>query len=435
MLRKNGLALVAACAALACAGLVRAADTATASDVPTSSAFSSNQPVLLDEVGVDAAGDSVPARKPLMWLLDKANLAKPLDDAGINIYGYVEGSWTFDVNHPSAGVIAGRAFDVQEQSITLNQLDLTIERTVDTTKNKFDVGFRLEQIYGADAAFIHSNGLTTYSPSKIGAARKPKNQYDLNQAYIDFAVPVGQGMGIRVGKWNTLLGYEVISPTGNALYSHSFLFTQLPYTHTGVLVSYNLSDTMSVTGGFTRGWDQSLEDVNGSLDVTGQIKYAHDKFAMYVNAISGPERPSGTTSGWRTVIDFIGVYNYSDNLVLAVNADYGFEPQVDAGKTAQWYGAAVYAGYKITDMFTLNVRGEWFDDQDGAAPASFSPGQPNQFYEATIGMAIKPFAQSNLGSGLVFRPEIRWDYADKPAWTGNDTHNQLTFAIEAYYAF
>jgi hypothetical protein len=432
MLRRKGLALVAACAALACGGLVRAADTASSSDVQTPSAYSTNQPVMMDEA---APADSAPARKPLMWLLDKAGVAKTLDDAGINIYGYVEGSWSYSANHPAGSFIGGRAFDYQEQSIILNQLDLTVERTVDTTKGKFDVGFRVEQIYGTDASLIHSNGMTVYSPTKIGLFGHPKEQYDLNQAYIDLAVPVGKGLLVRIGKWNTLLGYEVISPNGNALYSHSFLFTQLPFTQTGVLATYNLTDNIGVTGGFSRGWDQALDDVNGSLDATGQIKYVKDKIALYLNGITGPERPSGTTSGWRTVFDFIGVYNYSDNLTLALNADYGFEPQIDFGKTGQWYGAAVYAGYKITDMFTLNARGEWFDDPDGAAPASFNAGTPNQYYELTLGVAVHPFPTNNIGSNLVFRPEVRWDYADKPTWPGNDSHNQLTFALEGYFTF
>jgi len=162
MLRKKGLALAAVCAAFVCGGSVRAADNDAADTTPSYSL--GQQPVSLDDA---------PARKPLMSLLDKAGVAKFLDDAGINIYGYVEGSWTKSFSSPPNNFITGRAFDWQSDTILLNQLDLTVERTVDITKKKFDVGFRIEQIYGADAAMIHSNGLTTYSPSKIGFARQP----------------------------------------------------------------------------------------------------------------------------------------------------------------------------------------------------------------------------------------------------------------------
>ena len=139
MFRGHGLALIAACATLACAGMVRA-DAAPASDASgalnAASAFSFDsvpaQPVMLD--------DATP-RKPLMAGLDKLGLAKGLDNLGINLYGYVEGSWTLDFSNPPDGpgghpskYIGGRTFDIQSNSIILDQVDLTAERTVDLTR-------------------------------------------------------------------------------------------------------------------------------------------------------------------------------------------------------------------------------------------------------------------------------------------------------------
>ena len=445
MFRRKGLALVAACAAMACTGMVRAADVDTSYD-SNSFSLSNNQPVSLD--------DATP-RKPLMAGLDKIGVAKGLDALGLNVYGYIEGGWTFDFSNPPDGPggvpskhIVGRSFDTQSNSILLDQLDLVLERTVDLTKKKFDVGFRIEQIYGADSAYIHSNGLTIYSPARIGDARTPKVQYDLNQAYLDLAFGmVGNGLDIRLGKWNTLLGYEVISPTGNPFYSHSFMFFNLPFTQTGALATYNISDSLSFTGGMSRGWDQATNDTNGDIDLTGQLKYTKGKFTGYINGTTGNEEASGTLipgttrglDGWRSVIDVIGTYAYSDNLTLAVNADYGWEAQKDNGGTAQWYGIAGYAGYTISDMFTFNARGEIFDDQDGEAPASLTPGVPNQYIEATLGLSIKPFAKNNFGSNLVIRPEVRFDYADHAAFDpigGVPTgHYQWTTGLDAYFTF
>jgi hypothetical protein len=429
MFRRKGLALIAACAALACGGLVHAADTTSPVNEPNAA------PVMADDNGPTV-------RRPLMAALDGLGAAKPLDAIGIDIRGYVEGSWQFDASHPTGNYFTGRAFDNEQESVLLDQLDLNISRQVDASKGKFDVGFTIEQIYGADAALLHANGLTTYSPSKIlgaytaGPERSPKNQYDLTQAFLTFAVPVGNGLTVTVGKFDTLLGYEVIDPTQNTFFSHSFLFTQIPLTQTGVLVGYNVMSGLTVTGGFTRGWDQALKDTNGSLDALGQIKYTQDKLTLILNASTGDQEPTGSgLNGWRTVFDAVAQYAYADNLTLAVNADYGFEPQVDAGSTGQWYGAAVYGTYKISQMFSVSGRAEWFDDQDGVAPVSFNPGVPNTYYELTLGVAIKPFPTNNIGSNLVIRPEVRLDYADKPTWVGDNSHDQLTAAIEAYFTF
>ena len=58
---------------------------------------------------------------------------------------------------------------------------MNIERTVDPTKKQFDVGFHVEGIYGADAAFIHSNGMLD--------TQTGRNQWDLLQAYVDVTFP------------------------------------------------------------------------------------------------------------------------------------------------------------------------------------------------------------------------------------------------------
>ncbi len=446
MLRRKSLAMAVALAAMTCGAVVRASDsdlTANSTDLSSySTSALSSDPLLMD--------DTTPPDKPLMAALDKIGVGDLLKKANISIGGYVEGSWEYvRATPPGTNFISGRAFDAETESILLNQLDLDIQRPVDTTKNVFDIGFNVEQIYGADGAYIHANGLTTYSPTKILGAytssgiRQPKNQYDLNQAYLSFAIPVGNGIGIQVGKWDTLLGYEVIDAPSNPLYTHSFLFTQLPFTQTGALISYNVTSTFFAEAGFSRGWDQALKDTNGDLDLTGQFKYTpNSKLTLYLNWSTGDQTPDPApgTPGldtWRTVFDFIGTYAVSDNLSVTANGDYGFQPKLDNGGTGQWYGIALYGTYSIPSFsyVAFNLRGEWFDDQDGVSPGSFNPGVPTQYYELTFGLKITPFPNNNILSNLVFRPEARWDYATKQVWAGGRDRNQFTAAIEGYFQF
>ena len=437
MFHGKGLAIVAACATLALGGLVKAADSGSSSN-QSANQYTTGQPALLDDTTAPAS----PPPPPLTDAINQTPLGTPLGNANISITGFVEGSTTF-IDHAAPpgtnNAITGRSFDTESDSLLLDELDLNITKSIDDTKGKFDWGFTVEQIYGADAAYIHSNGLTTYSPSKIGGARQPKNQYDLNQAFLTFALPVGKGAELTIGKFDTLLGEEVIDGPSNALYSHSFLFGQLPFTQTGVLAAYNLCDELTATLGFTRGWDQALRDVNGDLDLTGQFKYTKDKWTMYLNWSTGNQSSDASgTDGWRTVLDYIGTYQYSDNLALTVNADYGWQKQGEVGGgNSQWYGIATYASYTICDYATLNARAEWFDDQDGAAPGTFDAGVANTYYEATLGVKITPMPHNNIGKNLVFRPEIRDDYSDHATWGDRTqpTNNQVTLALEGYFTF
>jgi hypothetical protein len=171
-MHRKGLVRIAACAALACASLV-GAQNAQAEDVRLVGSdltlSNAQHPSYLDAVAAAPA-----PRMPLMAGLDQMGVAKYLDDAKINIGGLVEGSWTYSASAPPGNFISGRVFDVEQESILLNQLMLFAERTVDDalTKNQFDVGGRMEWRWGADSRFIHSNGLFDH----YGFGDGPKNQ-------------------------------------------------------------------------------------------------------------------------------------------------------------------------------------------------------------------------------------------------------------------
>ena len=408
-MRKRGQLKVLAMGLALCAG---------AASMPTPAAWGSD----------DAAPTTAeaPARRPLMEMLDRAGAAKGLDDLNINIFGHVESSFTYNVQgiHNNAT----RVFDVESEEFDLNQVDVTFERTVDPSKGKFDVGARVEWIYGKDADFIHSNGLFDW----YNGPESPEDQFDLTQCYVDFAIPIGKGLDLKVGKFVTVMGYETINPTTNPLYSHSYLFGYaIPFTHTGVLATYAFNDQFTLQAGVTRGWEQALKDNNHAADViTNAIWKASDKLTLtFVNCV-GPEQ-AGNSSDYREMFDFLAAYTATEKLTLALDADFGFESDSAAagGKDAYWYGAAGYATQKLCDAASVTGRLEWFDDTDGAR------GLGTNVYEATVGVTITPFYKDKIMSNLKLRPEVRWDYAQKALFDGGSEHNQFTAAIEGYFTF
>jgi hypothetical protein len=376
-----------------------------------------------------APEEAAPPRKPLMEALNQVGAAQPLEKYNINIFGYVEGSYTWNFDQPASDTNFGRVFDFEADELLLNQLDLTVERTIDVTKKQFDLGGRMEWIYGADAGLIHSNGLFDWYDSP----RKPENQFDLNQLYVDLAIPVGNGLRIRAGKFVTLMGWETINPTTNALYSHSYLFGfAIPFTHTGAMACYQLNDNWLVEAGFFRGWEQSWEDNNDALSYHFKLGYASTdkKLAGIAQFVTGPEQ-TGNDSNYRTVIDLQLSYALTDPWFIAANADYGFEQDAAAdGSDAQWYGVAGYTGYKLSDQLTLNGRAEWFRDDDGTRL-----GVAGDFYEVTLGVAITPFPKDRFGSTLILRPELRADFSSENVFDDGNDDTQLTAAIDAIYKF
>jgi hypothetical protein len=375
-----------------------------------------------------APANDAPARRPLMSLLDAAGIGQAMDDLGISLYGHAQASYQYNFRDPVGRMNYGRVFDTDDQEIILNQLDLTLQRVADPTKSA-DFGFTIETIYGADSRYIHTNGLNFYGPGDVarGPQLDPENQFDLTQAYIDI-VPVESVM-IRAGKFATHVGYETINPTTTPFFSHAYMFGYaIPFFHTGVEVYWYPTDKLTLMAGITRGWEQSTKDDNDVVSPVGQVKYVFtDKLTGYFNFVVGPEKRDNNDDT-RVILDAILSYAVTDRFSVAVNADYGWEESTAAdGDTASWAAASVYGSYKINDPLTFNVRGEWFDDTDGAR------GFNTTLYEATAGFTITPFPGDGVMSNLKLRPEIRYDYADDAVF--DDQNYQVSAAIDAIFTF
>ena len=362
--------------------------------------------------------------RPLMAWLTSIGVAQPLKDYSINIYGFIENSYTYNFAGANKSNF-GRVFDQQSNQFLMNQLDLTVERVVNVTKDKWDIGGRMEWIYGADSRFIHSNGLFDHETDEY--------QVDLNQAYLDVAVPVGNGLRVRVGKIVTLLGYETINPTSNPFYSHSYLFGfAIPFTHTGVMGTYQINDNWLVEGGIFRGWEQSIDDNNGSISYHLKLGYTSTdkKLSGIVQAVTGPEAMDDNED-YRTVFDFQLSYAFTDKFTLAANADFGWESSAAPdGGTAYWYGIANYASYVLNDTCMLNGRAEWFRDEEGVRI-----GVAGNYYEVTLGTTITPFPNDRTLKNLVIRPEFRADFSGEPVFNDHGDHEMYTAAVDVIFKF
>ena len=400
-----------------------------------------------DQAGSAPVATPAPAATPsyglLMSAFDKLGLAKPLSNFGINIYGYIEGGFMHDFSVPHKGGTTLIGYNNFKNSGVLDKADLSIERTVDPTKKQFDIGFHLEGLYGADANFIHSNGMW--------AKQTGHYQGDLLQAYLDVALP-NMPVKIRVGKWIELAGFEQFSANiygafgdpSRALYSYSYQFLYAePVTQTGAFATYILNPQWTFDAGLTRGWNQSTRDSNGTSDFLGRVTFTpSDKTTFIFVMTEGPEFPIGVGSNlptgdnkdWWTALDLVATQKVNDKLDLGLGLDYVETRHIPGLKDGakEWGGVAGYASYALDPHFTLNTRLEWYNDSANG----FSTGAPvgANYCESTVGVAIKPFPKNRILSNLLFRPEVRYDHSNKAVFNSVD-HSQWTFSIDALFTF
>jgi len=370
--------------------------------------------------------------------LDKIGVGDSLKKAGLSVGGYIDSGYTMNHrNHSQAldtGKVQGTGFNSEHGNhYMLNQVDLFIARDVDL--KKFDVGGKIEVLYGTDGSAIHSNGLMLGNENSRDMgddSLHPQYQFDIEQAYVDVAIPVGNGLKVRAGKFDTVVGYESINPNSNPFYSHSYIFQAEPFTHTGIIGIYQVNDKLTVAGGVSRGWDQALKDNNGAIDGIFQAQYAVTKnWTVALQGTVGPENTQDTAH-WRLLPDLTTTYTINDKWSVGAEAIYCYDGglnnkfgntfstadsvrKVDsvggaAGTYGDIWGAALYVAYKVDDRFTVNFRGEKLHDYSQAFVSTGSSA--TNWYEATLGVTITPMPKDRLLSGVKIRPEIRYDYND-----------------------
>ncbi len=295
-------------------------------------------------------------------------------------------SFLWNTNEPDSGINTLHSLDPDHDSGNLDLLQLSVARP---SEGWFVPGFGLKLDVGRIAKRIKSdwNG-----DGVVGRGQTfERSDVDAEEVYLTWTVPEDspalKGLTVKGGKFVTLLGAEVIEPWLNYNFSRSFLFGYaIPFTHTGALASYPLTDKLSVSGGPVLGWDEVASNNDGWTGL-GNVTYAAtDRLTLAGNGIWGPSQ-THKTGPKRGVVDLIATIKPDDQLTLLLNYDWGHEEAAAAGgEAALWQGFAAVANYAFTPRASLAARGEWFEDHSGvrAVDYNFGAGFPQTLWETTL---------------------------------------------------
>jgi hypothetical protein len=365
---------------------------------------------------------------------------RSLDFLGqVELSGYVSGAYIYDFSRGTrAGVpstIAGRLYDSGNNEFTPNKFKLTLEKPIDFNPTNWNAGFRADLIAGKDAQVIHSTGL--FSGESI----------DLEQAYVNFNIPVGNGLKVLFGKHVTMMGVEVVEEVANPNLSigNQFMYVENT-TETGVLVAYKWSDKFETDLCMINGWDQ-VTDVNASKTWMGRIVFTPDADTTLAFLGDGGCEEPADNRDWRTGADIVLNRNklFTDKLNAWVQLDYGHEdnaPLADGSGTttanADWYAAGLWLTYDFTDKVELAFRTDYLSDKDGVrtpssgtvpvtGPVTFTEA-PKELISETLTLNLKPV------SNLQVRPEIRYDHSSA-SQAFNGKQDQVTGSIGLAYLF
>lgn len=325
-------------------------------------------------------------------------------------------------------------FNSYDNNFQLQQQWLYVEKAIDTTCG-CDIGGRFDYVYGTDGPDTQAFGIDNdhWDNGWDNGVGNAGYGHAIPQLYVE----AGYGdWSVKAGHFFTIIGYEVVTAPDNFFYSHAYtMYNSEPFTHTGVLATYNATEDVTAYGGWVAGWDSGFED-NGdsflggiSVDLTDRLNVTYATVGGRFGETRGITDPN--ERGYMHSI--VTQFDVCDNLQSISQSDILIADDQDGNVARRTYGWNQYLLYTVNDCWAFGSRFEWYQNEG----VFTDPGETANIYAYTLGANYRPHAN------VIIRPEVRWDSvfnrtavaaAGNSVLENNDS-SQTTFGFDTILLF
>ena len=360
----------------------------------------------------------------LMDLVDPCTL---MSDYGIRTFGWIEGGHTAASTGQGLLSVEPRQNRFGDEFL-FNQLGLVLQRPL--SQDEFDLGFNVRYFAGADAALGQPLGGIDDPP---GNDRFSQDFRDLNLS-AHLPIITEGGMDVKVGRMNTIIGYNGFLAPYRPFYSsdYQFFYSQ-DGAFTGFLTNLHVTDQLEVWNGMTLGANTFFtKRSSDSYCYIGQMNYwttMEKRTRLTASVYCGPDSifaAPGMAGDFATTVELRALHNWSESFTQVVQSNMGWDANTPVG-TGSWYGLYTIGIFHLTCTIDFLARAEWFRDVEGTRT-----GFDANYSQATLGFNWHPTDTFEL------RPEVRGDFADQPAFGNNGVgqkNDQLTAAVSFLVKF
>jgi hypothetical protein len=321
--------------------------------------------------------------------------------------GYVSTSVGWE---PGRAVVTKRySYAHAGDQFNLDVVDLKLSSAL--AEGEWASGYNVELWLGPDAG-------------AAGIGNAIAGNISVKNANVALNIPVGNGIQAKMGIFDTIVGYESANSIENPNYTRSRGNTIEPTSHTGLLLSYKVSDAVSVNAGVANTYDAVLNA--GARGANGQATYlasvsltAPDSLGFLKGAVltagvvDGFTSTSAPAAPDQTLI-YVGatIPTGIDKLTLGAAWDH---LNVDKS-SADTDAVALYLSLKTCEKSTLNLRVEHYNVAFAPAVAEVPAVPGNAGSAAVPAVAAGEFFATTLTldyklwANVVSRLEYRWDH-------------------------
>ena len=322
--------------------------------------------------------------------------------ATTSLSGYVSTSYQWAIGKDATSHQTQRAAGADRFAVDVISLTLASPQS----SGDWGAGYNVQLWVGDDA-------------SALGVS-DAASEIAVKNAYLSLQVPVGKGLSVDVGRFDTILGMESIDSNRNPHYTHSNGYAIEPTLHEGLKTSYQLTDNVGVSLLVANTIDAGNNSASGNTN--------RKTYGIALN-MTAPESTGFLSGGTLDVAYLAGdtggqnAQGRTTNMYLGasvpvpidkVSVGIAWDNQSTGGDGNSDSVLGLYVEYAASDKLTVNVRGERVED----GPATtLGQGSDSDAWDLTA------TANYALWAGVTTRLEWRYTVLDNPGTSPEDSHS------------
>lgn len=216
---------------------------------------------------------------------------------------------------------------------------------------------------GIQGGYDTNNFAFLQGEPKVGGADTWRH---IHRANVSYLAPVGKGLTVQGGLFNSLIGYESLYAKDNVNYTRSWIADNTPYMMFGVNVKYPVNDRLNLAGFIINGY-YHLSRPNNQPSYGTQVSYKPTtRLTLTETLYAGPDQSKTTFEFWRFYLNSILEWR-EDDFVVALSYDIGTESIAsDPGSPRTFVmGGNIVGRWHIAGPWAVALRPEFYWDRNG----------------------------------------------------------------------
>ena len=319
--------------------------------------------------------------------------AVPVDSSTPWQYGaYLDVGYAANFNFPDNDLWRSRATASRHNQPAPNMV-LAYVRKDSTESSRWGMELGVQGGYDSvDFAFLQGE-------KKVDGADVLRHLHRANASYL---APVGNGLKVTVGLFDSLMGYESLYAKDNANYTRSWIADNTPYMMFGVNAAYPVNDRLMVTA-FVVNRYYHLAYTVAQPSYGGKWSYALTPPLTAMQTLYwGPDQTDAALEFWRLYGNHILEWK-GDEVTIAASYDIGTENIANRPGNPRTFvmGGNLVVKWHVTGPWSVAVRPEFYWDRNGRWTGA------EQFVKAVT--STVEYALPYQGTRAMVRMEHRYD--------------------------